>query len=343
MNIEKENYLNKLKNEMLKQKYSEDDYKKYLSYAERILKNNLPVIFDIKHLSLELDISSNKLNQIVFFNEIFYKQKKIPKRKKNEFRILDIPSMELKYIQKWILDNILKNIKVSNYAMGFKKNVSIVTNAKRHIGREYVLNLDIKDFFPSINSKRIFNIFYYYGYSKEVSFVLSKLCTYKEKLPQGSPASPMLSNIVCLKLDKRLSSLTKKFNVNYSRYADDMTFSGNRRNKNLEKLIVKILKEEGFEINAQKTRIAYSHQRQEVTGLVINDGKVRVNKKYKKKLYQEIYYCTKFGIQNHLEKINCTKSFYKEHMYGKAYFIKMVNQKEGLEILKLLDCIEWDY
>ena len=153
MNIEKENYLNKLKNEMLKQKYSEDDYKKYLSYAERILKNNLPVIFDIKHLSLELDISSNKLNQIVFFNEIFYKQKKIPKRKKNEFRILDIPSMELKYIQKWILDNILKNIKVSNYAMGFKKNVSIVTNAKRHIGREYVLNLDIKDFFPSIYSK----------------------------------------------------------------------------------------------------------------------------------------------------------------------------------------------
>lgn len=82
MNIEKENYLNKLKNEMLKQKYSEDDYKKYLSYAERILKNNLPVIFDIKHLSLELDISSNKLNQIVFFNEIFYKQKKFLREKR---------------------------------------------------------------------------------------------------------------------------------------------------------------------------------------------------------------------------------------------------------------------
>ena len=106
--------------------------------------------------------------------------------------------MELKYIQRWILDNILSKIKVSEFATGFCANCSIVDNAKYHINKECVINIDIKDFFPSISFERIFRVFAYYGYTKEVSFFLAKLCTYEDELPQGSPASPMLSNIVNL-------------------------------------------------------------------------------------------------------------------------------------------------
>ena len=106
--------------------------------------------------------------------------------------------------------------------------------------------MDIEDFFPSINFERIFRIFVYYGYTKEVSWVLSKLCSYNSKLPQGSPASPYISNIACLKLDARLSALAGKYEAQYSRYADDITFSGNHDIKSIKKAVVEIVEDEGF-------------------------------------------------------------------------------------------------
>ena len=162
-------------------------------------------------------------------------------------------------------------------------------------------------------------------------------------LPQGSPASPCLSNLVCLKLDARLSSLAQKYKAIYSRYADDITFSGNGGIKEIENITIKILKEEGFRLNPKKTRIAYKYQRQEVTGLIVNGENVRVSKQYKRMLYQEIYYCIRFGVQSHMKRIKCEKSFYKEHLYGKAYFVNMVEKAEGEKLFALLSSIQWDY
>jgi len=337
-----ENYIKELINAQRQEGRDEHYIEACVKYAQRLISNNLPVIFDSHHLALLIGIKIKDLRSIVFADKFFYQEKSIPKRDGSD-RLLVIPAMDLKYIQRWILDSILQNIPISEHAKGFSKDLSIVDNAQKHINKNCVINMDIKDFFPSIKVETIFRIFNYYGYTKEVSFMLSKLCTYKGELPQGSPASPYLSNIACLKLDKRIAGLANKYEADYTRYADDITLSGGYGIERCVDIICKILKEEGFEMNEGKTRKAYKHQRQMVTGLIVNEGQVKVSKKYKRELKKEIFYCTKFGVDGHLSKIECNKSFFKEHLYGKAYFIKMVERDVGEGLLKQLDNINWDY
>ena len=210
-----------------------------------------------------------------------------------------------------------------------------------HVGKDCVVNMDIKDFFPTIMQERIFRVFYYYGYTKEVSNMLSRLCTVYGVLPQGAPTSPYLANIVCRRLDKRLSSLAEKYEATYTRYADDITFSGKYGVQEIINPAIEIISDEGFSINEKKTRTAFKYQRQEVTGLNVSGGKVSVDRAYRKALLQEIYYCKKYGPTDHLSHINCDKRFYQEHLYGKAYFIHMVDRDLGEKILKLLDEINW--
>lgn len=340
--MDKEIYIKNLKEALKNARHDECYNTACIKYAERLIDNALPVIFDLNHLANLLGVDLKFLTSIMFSEQCYYKEHYIPKKNGN-LRALHIPSVTLKYIQRWILDNILSNIKISEYATGFCLEKSILTNAIPHVNKNCVINMDIKDFFPSITIDTIFRIFFYYGYTHEVSFSLAKLCTYEEVLPQGSPTSPYLSNIACLKLDKRLSNLAKKYDASYTRYADDITISGNFGISSCIPIVRLILNEEGFKANESKTRISYKYQRQEVTGLVVNDNKIRINKKYKKAIMQQIYYCLKFGVKSHLNKISNDKFFFKEHIYGKAFFICMVEPEEGRKILNLLDKITWDY
>ena len=340
--MDKKHYLETLATEILQAGYGEKYVDRCVRYASRLLENGLPVIFDTKHLSLLIGIRPGDLTKMIFAEDLFYRQIGIPK-KAGGIRQLDIPSYDLKYIQHWILINILYNIPISNYAFGFQLNKSIVDNARVHTNKHCVINIDIKDFFPSISFERIFRIFVYYGYTKEVSFILSKLCTYKGRLPQGSPASPYISNIVCLKLDARLASLAKTYKADYSRYADDITFSGKSDIKSILNPAQKIIRDEGFNLNRDKTRVLYANQRQEVTGLIVNGNRVRIPKVYKRKLLQELYYCSKFGVEDHLKRIGCDKAFYKEHIYGKIYYVKMVEPEEATMLFQLADQIDWSY
>ena len=335
-------YIQNLETAIIKSGHGEIFLNACINYASRLLDNGLPVIFDNIHLNSLLGTQNTFLNRIIFAPGYFYLLKEI-KKKSGGLRELNIPALELKVIQRWILDNILEKMKVSSYATGFCKNKSIICNAKLHTGKQCVLNIDIENFFSSTPFEKVFRLFVYYGYTKEVAFLLSRICTYENVLPQGAPTSPYLSNIVNLKLDKRLALLATKYNANYSRYADDLTFSSNSDLKTLIPVVYKILIDEGYQHNRKKTRIQYKGQRQEVTGLIVNDNNVRVNKSYKRKLYQELYYCYKFGVQSHLEKINCNKAFYKEHLYGKAFFVNMVEPKEGEKLFNILERIKWDY
>lgn len=151
-----------------------------------------------------------------------------------------------------------------------------------------------------------------------------------------------LSNIVLLKLDKRLSSLAHTAKCNYTRYADDITFSGDKKIKALLPLIFRIIEDEGFTVNKNKLRLRYANQRQEVTGLIVNK-KVALPHKTRKEIENAIYFCQKYGVQEHMAHINCNKSFYKEHLYGIAYFCKMIEPEKGKLYLKELDKIEWLY
>lgn len=333
-------YLDKLETKLKEEGYKTKYIATCKSYAERLLDNNLPVIFDMKHFSLLLGIDNLKLNTFINSLDLYqYHTISIPKKSGGTRRLI-VPSENLRILQKWILVNILENIKVSPYAHGFKKNKSIVSNASMHKGKEYLVNIDLKDFFPTIKFNRLFMIFYYYGYTKEMSYNLAKLCTYKGILPQGAPTSPYISNIISLRLDKRISGLSNKIGADYSRYADDITISGNRNILSYIKVYKKIIEDEGFQINESKFRVKRSFERQMVTGLVVNE-KISVPREVKDYIKQQIYYCKKYGIEEHLKYSNCLNSNFKEHLYGVAYFIKMVEEEKGLEYLKQLSEIKW--
>ena len=340
--MEKNEYLSELADAISESNPNKDYIDLCVNYASILFDNKLPVVFDTIHLSKLLGISSFELIRYLAKEELFYRKVKIPK-KSGGTRNLNIPSVNLKQIQRWILDNILYNIPISDVSNGFCRHKSIVTNASKHLNKECVINVDIKDFFPSIDQKRAYRIFRYYGYSKEVSLVFAKICTYKNQLPQGSPASPYLSNIACVMLDKRLNRLAQKYDAQYTRYADDITFSGKYGMGRIISIIDQIIEDEGFHLNQKKTRITFRDQRQEVTGLLVNNSTLRVDKRYKRKVKQEIYYCLKYGVSDHLDYINCEKSFYKEHLYGKVFYIKMIEPVEGERLIKTLEKVEWEY
>ena len=320
---------------------SEKSKERILKYVARLQENNIPVIFNLRHLRKICGISKREQN--LFFGirrGRLYREFKIPKKSGN-LRMIEAPCEKLKSIQRWIKDDLLDSFATSEYATGVKCGKSIVDNARPHIGKALVINLDLKDFFPSIHYSDIIRVFAYMGYRTDVAHLLTRLCTNGQNvLPQGSPASPALSNLVSLRLDKRLGQLAKNLGCTYSRYADDITFSGNKEIRSAIPLIKDIITDEGFEINEDKVRLQYANQRQEVTGLIVNE-KLSVAPHIKKELKNAIYYCKKYGVSEHMRYIDCDKHFYKEHLYGLAYFVKMVDEASGCKYLEELDSIEW--
>lgn len=311
-------------------------------YNDLLGQKNLPIIYNLRHLRKILNIQWKEQDKFFGKKRNEYHIFTIPK-KNGTMRIIEAPSDRLKKYQIWIKENILDRMVVSDSAKGFKRNCSILDNAKEHINKELVINIDLKDFFPSITYDMVYEIFVNAGYTTGVSHLLTRLCTNKKNvLPQGSPASPIISNIVCSKLDKRLFSLAKKYKCSYTRYADDITFSGNAGIKNMLPTVKKIIAEERFVINDSKVRLQYRNMRQVVTGLIVNK-RITVSPQLSKEIERAIYYSLKYGVEDHMKRIGCNKSFYKEHLYGIAYFIKMVDNHKGENYLARLDKINWPY
>ena len=320
---------------------SQESYNSITEYRERLIDNNVPVIYNLRHLRKIFMIK--KREQDIFFGEnrsSLYRSFSVPK-KSGGVRQIEAPCKRLKEMQRWIKDEIVDKFVVSEYATGFRKNMSIVDNARKHVGKELVINIDIKDFFPSVTYADVFLMFIYIGYRKDVAHLLTKLCTNAENvLPQGSPASPSISNHILLKLDKRLGKLAESIGADYSRYADDITISGRKGVSTIIPLVEKIVEEEGFQVNKNKTRLQYNNQRQEVTGLIVNK-KISVSMEIENEIRNAIYFIKKYGIDDHMKHIGCNKSFYREHLYGIAYFINMVDAGKGKKYLEQLDEITW--
>ena len=311
-----------------------------VKYATKLKDNNMPIIFDSIHLAKLIGIQVSELYSYHQMKDLIYKEIRIPK-KNGKIRTINAPSENLKYIQRWVLDNIISKIPCSENAMGYINDRSIVCNAIMHVNKPCVVNLDISDFFPSIPFKRVYSIFREQGYTKHLSMFLAGICTYKGVLPQGAPTSPYISNLVCRRLDNRLSVLAQKIEASFSRYADDLTFSGEVFITEYLKLIKRVIREENFEINEDKCRIQYRNERQSVTGLIVND-RLSVPISTKKYIRQQIYYSKKFGVKSNLLKQNILKSNYRDHLYGLAYFVRMVEFDEGKLLLAQLDQIDWE-
>lgn len=289
----------------------------------------VPCIDSVKDLYRNFDLEHINKQAYHIFN--------ISKGFKN--RQITAPSKNLKLRQRWILKHILNEVNLPDCVHGFVRGKSIVSNAKCHINKREIGCIDIKDFFPSISVNRVVKVFKDLKFDDEVASELGVLCTFNRVLPQGAPTSPMLANIIFKQIDLEILKYTENRELTYSRYADDITISGDIDIQNYICEIKEIISKYGFKINENKTHIMKNNYRKIVTGLVVSD-KVRVPRKFKRKLRQEIYYCQKFGVEQHLKNIGRTSAVnFKEHMYGKAYFIKMVEKKEGENFLKKLDDI----
>lgn len=294
----------------------------------------VPKIEDEKTLVKILKLEPIKKYSYHFF-EIYNGEKK---------RMISAPSKELKERQRWILNNILYKVKNKDCVHGFVRGRSIVTNASCHVGKKEILCIDIADFFPSIKLDQVKNIFIKLGYTDQVAQRLGELCTFLPitsqvgELPQGAPTSPALANIVFDAVDSKLLEYANENQLVYTRYADDLTFSTDTSNieEHLDH-IIHFITESGFRINENKTHIMKDNYRKMVTGLIVNE-KVKVPKKFKRIFKQELYYCQKYGISQHLQAIGRNNAInFQEYMYGKAYFIKMVEANLGEYYLKQLD------
>jgi len=287
-----------------------------------------PIVTDLQSLSDHVHISSWLLYRLSKYNDKFYKILKLPK-KNGGTRIIFCPSKEMKAVQAWILRNILDGIKVTENATGFRKGLNVLYNAECHRDNRYFLCLDIEDFFPSISYAKVYTIFKSLGYNSHVSHIFSSLCTCQGKLPQGAVSSPALSNIICIRLDHRITGYVGKRNVTYTRYADDMVFSSMSPSRlvGIHKCVVRILRDEGFEPNESKTRFLGPRRQRKVTGLVISDESLGVGRKRKRILRASIHRLLAAGLSTEeTEKL-------RWHLRGWFAYMKSVDPK-GLEQLK---------
>jgi len=289
------------------------------------------------------------------------------KKKSGGTREIMAPKGQLKNIQRWINFYILNKIRLHDNCFGFIKGKSIKDNAMIHASQECILNIDLLKFFDTITQERVFGMFKEFGYHPNLARLLANLTTAKHKewywkdidlkehpelkalvdkkpkiIPQGAPTSPAISNIISRKLDNRLNKLASKCNCKYSRYADDITFSGVKSNIPSLKLISKIINEEGFYINKKKVGYYSKGSKQHVTGLSINYG-VRIPRERKRLIRQTLHYCKMYGVENH-RKITYSdnKKHFKEWLAGNIAFIQSVEPDKANEYWEMFNNIEWE-
>lgn len=285
-----------------------------------------------------------------------YRTFNLPKRA-GGYRIIMEPVAPLKAIQFKLLQvlNVIYHPKPCVH--GFVRERSIVTNAAQHVRRKYILNLDLSDFFPSIHFGRVRGMFmaYPYNLNDRIATILAQICSLPNGLPQGAPSSPIVSNMICARLDSKLQRLARDSNWYYTRYADDLTFSGARGGlpnslavmqeadtgliMNIGKELASIIEDNGFEINNAKVRLRTRRQRQEVTGLITN-RKVNVNRSYIRQLRAMLHAWDKYGYDKaeaeyqtkYLRKVPDkpykTLPTFQRVLKGKIEFLRMVRGSE---------------
>ena len=274
-------------------------------------------------------------------------------------RHISAPVNGLKCIQTYLNIIFQAIYEPSQWAMGFTQNRSVVDNAQMHIGQNYVFNLDIKDFFPSIPQARVWGRLKVrpFNFSKELANVIAGLCCMKvvteesEKyiLPQGAPTSPLLTNAICDKLDYKLSRLAQQYGLKYSRYADDITFSSMhnvyQQDSKFIKSLFQIIQEQGFQVNETKTRLQKKGSRQEVTGLIVSD-KINVTRNYTEGIRNVLYMWQRYGLATAYQRFIGHYKREKGHVKkgepvlenviaGKLEYLKMVKGEDDSTYLKL--------
>ncbi len=328
--------------------------------VERLEAAGLPVLATPADVARALGLEIPRLRWLAFHNDaarrVHYVRFTVPKRS-GGVRELASPHKTLRRAQEWILREVLDHVPVHDAAHGFVRGKSIATNAKVHVGRDVVVNADLRDFFPTVTFWRVEGAFRQLGYSAAVATIFALLCTEAPRttltyegetyhaatgpraLPQGACTSPALSNLVARRLDSRMTGIAKKLGWLYTRYADDLTLSTSGAPKeNVGYLLARlrhIAEDEGFEVNEKKTRVLRRNTRQEVTGLVVND-QVAVRRKEIRRLRAILHRAKTEGLaqQNREEHPN-----FEAWIKGMIAYVSMVQPKQGAELRRALDQI----
>ena len=274
----------------------------------------------LEDLEQDLGFSAKTLYGLSNNLDKHYRNTFIPKHDGSK-RKLSVPDTILKKVQRSISNNILSHYPISHYATAYTSGSSVQKNASLHVGKQKILKLDIEKFFDNILYARVKDVVFCEDkFSEPIRILLTMLCYYKESLPQGAPTSPAITNIIMYDFDEKIGKFCEENNISYTRYCDDMTFSGDFD----EKAVVFVVKDElrklGLFLKNRKTAVIPNTKRQTVTGIVVNE-KIGLTKEYKNKIRQEIYYIKKYGI-DHLRKIGePNKQQYFNSLKGRVAFV----------------------
>jgi retron-type reverse transcriptase len=320
-----------------------------------LAQRGLPVMATPGDLAMMLSMSLRELRWLTFHRRgatlVHYHRYGIPK-KTGGTRAISAPKPRLAKAQHWVFKNVLDHLECAPQAHGFVRHHSIVTNATVHVGTKVVINVDLKDFFPSVTWRRVKGLFRKVGYSESVATVLALLCTEPPRvaatldkkplyvalgarvLPQGACTSPALTNVLCCRLDQRLAGLAKRHGFQYTRYADDLTLSGDNPAAagRILRSMRAIVKAEGFEENPSKTRVMRASQRQEVTGVTVNTRVTLPRDEYRR-LRAVLHNAAKHGLmsQNRDGHPN-----FAAHLQGRVEFACMVDPERAPKLREAL-------
>ena len=265
-----------------------------------------------------LGVEVNRLEEILNNVSGHYQEFWMRKRS-GGYRMISAPDKDLQAIQSTIYSRILSSVTIVHpAAVGFRCGRSVVDNAAPHLGKRYVLKMDIHDFFGSIRSPRVRQTFKKIGYPENVSKVLGALCCLHRHLPQGAPTSPALSNIVGYEMDRKLAALAAEYGVTYTRYADDLTFSGDVFPKEqIIPQVKRIIRDEKFEPNHKKTHFMNQSSRKIITGVSVASGvKLTIPKSKKREIRKNVYFILTKGLAEHQRRIGSHDPAYLKRLIG---------------------------
>jgi RNA-directed DNA polymerase len=336
---------------------------------------SLPSLATPGDLAAWLGISTRELDWFADFRGMIgdhcplchYNYQWVPKR--HGYRLMEAPKSRLRAIQRKILAEILEPIPAHRAAHGFRSGHSCITYVRPHCGRSVVMRMDLRNFFPSIPAPRVHALFTTLGYPQATARLLTGLCTNRvtarmlrkippanpgfritwiegkqlevPHLPQGAPTSPALSNLCALHLDLRLDALADSVGANYTRYADDLAFSGEepvrRRVARLGAHVAAIAREEGFDVNHRKTRVMYRSDRQMLTGIVVNE-KPNIQRDEFDRLKAILNNCVIRGIASQNRDAHAD---FRAHLIGRIGYVKTVNALRGAKLHSIFERIDW--
>ncbi|MEK6237227.1 MAG: reverse transcriptase family protein, partial [Planctomycetales bacterium] len=323
--------------------------------AGKLLGQGLPVLRRGENIAQAMGIPLSELRWLCYHRKgaaiVHYRRYDVAK-KTGGVRCISAPAPKLARAQQWLLANVLGKLNVQPEAHGFVAGRSILSGAQPHAGRRVVVNMDLKDFFPSITFRRVQGLFRSLGYSGHAATVFALLCTEPPRvptefngkvyyvslgeraLPQGACTSPAITNAICGRLDRRLAGLASARQYTYTRYADDLTFSGDDDSSvgKLLRSVRSIIAEEGFEEQPTKTKVMRNSRRQEVTGLTVNQ-RPAVSRQEIRKLRAILHNAAKHGLESQNRE---NRPNFAGHLRGKVAYVCMIDPQRGAPLREAL-------